>query len=102
MMALAFAKAAATFEPHARMVKLNTELEGEVAGRYGIRSIPTMIVFNNGQEVARQSGAMNAQAIINWCGRQRAEQPPGLQFYYTNNPRLMVSTWSSSAYFRRS
>jgi thioredoxin 2 len=66
MMAPAFAQAAATLEPHARLVKLNTELEGEVAGRYGIRSIPTMIVFKNGQEIARQSGAMNAQAIIDW------------------------------------
>jgi len=66
MMAPAFAQAAATLEPHARLVKLNTEVEGEVAGRYGIRSIPTMIAFKNGQEIARQSGAMNAQAIVNW------------------------------------
>jgi len=66
MMAPAFAQAAVKLEPHARLVKLNTELEGEVAGRYGIRSIPTMIIFKDGKEVQRQSGAMNAQAIIDW------------------------------------
>jgi thioredoxin 2 len=66
MMAPAFAQAAAELEPHARLVKLNTELEGEVASRYGIRSIPTMIIFKGGKEVQRQSGAMSAPAIVNW------------------------------------
>jgi thioredoxin 2 len=66
MMAPAFEQAAAALEPKIRLLKLNTELEGEVAGRYGIRSIPTMIAFKNGKEIARQSGAMNAQGIINW------------------------------------
>ena len=66
MMAPAFAQAAAELEPHARLVKLNTELEGEVAGRYGIRAIPTMIIFKDGKEVRRQSGAMSAQAIVSW------------------------------------
>lgn len=66
MMAPAFAQAAAELEPQVRLVKLNTELEGEVAGRYGIRSIPTMIMFKDGKEVQRQSGAMSAQAIIHW------------------------------------
>jgi thioredoxin 2 len=66
MMAPAFEQAAAALEPKIRLLKLNTELEGEVAGRYGIRSIPTMIVFKNGKEIGRQSGAMNAQGIIDW------------------------------------
>ncbi len=66
MMAPAFAQAVAELEPHARLVKVNTDLEGEVAGRYGIRSIPTMIMFKDGKEVQRQSGAMIAQGIINW------------------------------------
>ncbi len=66
MMAPAFAQAAAELEPHARLVKLNTELEGEVASRYGIRSIPTMIIFKGGKEVRRQSGAMSAPAIVDW------------------------------------
>jgi thioredoxin 2 len=60
------AQARADSELNIRLVKLNTELEGEVAVRYGIRFIPTMIMFKGGKEVARQSGAMNAKGIITW------------------------------------
>ncbi|WP_292977893.1 thioredoxin family protein, partial [Nitrosomonas sp.] len=34
--------------------------------QYGIRSIPTLVLFRNGREVARQSGAMSAQDIVHW------------------------------------
>ena len=66
MMAPAFEQAAARLEPHARLAKLNTDEEQEIAARYGIRSIPTMILFRNGNEVARQSGAMDAGSIERW------------------------------------
>ena len=66
-MAPAFAAAAAQLEPHVRLGKLDTEAEQAIAGRYGIRSIPTMILFHGGREVARQSGAMPASAIVNWA-----------------------------------
>ena len=62
----AFEQAAAELEPNARLVRLNTELEQAVAGRYAIRAIPTMILFKNGKEIQRQSGAMTAKAIIDW------------------------------------
>ncbi|MFT5221642.1 MAG: thioredoxin 2, partial [Gammaproteobacteria bacterium] len=65
-MAPAFKQASASLEPQVRMAKLNTEAEPEIATRYGIRSIPTMIIFNNGQELRRQSGAMGAAEITNW------------------------------------
>jgi thioredoxin 2 len=66
MMAPAFEQAAARLEPNARLAKLNTDEEQEIAARYGIRSIPTMILFRNGREVARQSGAMDAGSIERW------------------------------------
>ncbi|WP_394731286.1 thioredoxin family protein [Altererythrobacter sp. GH1-8] len=47
--------------------KLDTEAEQELAGRYGIRSIPTIILIAKGQEIARRSGAMPASAIIAWA-----------------------------------
>ncbi|RLA19650.1 MAG: hypothetical protein DRQ62_11610 [Gammaproteobacteria bacterium] len=34
--------------------------------QYGIRSIPTLVLFRNGQELARQAGAMGAKDIVNW------------------------------------
>jgi thioredoxin 2 len=60
-------KAAATLEPAVRVAKVNTENERELASRLGIRSIPTMILFSGGQEVARQSGAVPAASIVSWA-----------------------------------
>ena len=66
MMGPAFAQAAAQLEPRVRLAKLNTEAEQNIGAQLGIRSIPTMIVFRNGREVARQAGAMAAPDIIRW------------------------------------
>lgn len=65
-MAPEFAKAAAALEPALRFAKLDTEAAQNEAAAMGIRSIPTMILFKNGQEVARHSGAMPAGHIIQW------------------------------------
>lgn len=65
-MAPAFAKAAAQLEPQVRLGKLDTEAEQNIAARYSIRSIPTLVMLTKGKEIARQSGAMPAAAIINW------------------------------------
>jgi thioredoxin 2 len=66
-MAPAFAAAARDLEPAMRLGKLDTEAEAAIAARYAIRSIPTMILFRSGREVARQSGAMPASAIVGWA-----------------------------------
>jgi thioredoxin 2 len=66
-MAPAFAQAAAQLEPYLRLGKLDTEAEPGLANRYGIRSIPTLILISKGREVARQSGAMPANAIVGWA-----------------------------------
>ena len=66
MMAPAFEQAAGRLEPQLRLAKLNTETEQNIGAQLGIRSIPTMIVFRKGREIARQSGAMAAHDIIRW------------------------------------
>jgi thioredoxin 2 len=66
MMAPAFAQAARQLEPHVRLAKLNTEAHQMPAAQFGIRSIPTMILFKEGREIARQSGAMDATNIVRW------------------------------------
>ena len=66
MMAPAFAEAAAKMEPHVRFAKVNTENEQTLGAQFGIRSIPTLALFKNGQEVARQPGAMGSADIIRW------------------------------------
>lgn len=70
MMAPQFEAAAAELEPHMRLGKLDTEAEQTIAGRYGIRGIPTMILFKAGKEVARVSGAMSAAQIADWARSQ--------------------------------
>jgi len=65
-MAPFFHEAAQQLEPAVRLAKLDTEAEGQIAARYGIRSIPTMIVFKEGREVARTSGARGAADITRW------------------------------------
>jgi thioredoxin 2 len=66
MMAPEFRKAAEAMEPHVRFAKLDTEAAPERAAAFGIRSIPTMILFRNGREVARQAGALSAGQIVQW------------------------------------
>lgn len=65
-MAPGFAQAAARLEPHVRLAKVNTEEVQAVAAQHGIRSIPTLILFKGGREVARHSGAVAAADIVRW------------------------------------
>jgi len=65
-MAPHFERAAAELEPRMRFAKLDTESAQEIAGRYGIRSIPTLIVFKGGREVARRSGALDSGSLVEW------------------------------------
>lgn len=66
MMAPQFERAASQMEPHVRFAKLNTEQAQQTAARFGIRSIPTIAMFKNGKEIARQAGAMDAGMITQW------------------------------------
>jgi len=67
MMAPAYEQAAAQLEPQFRVAKVNTEEAQALGARYGIRSIPTLVVFRNGREVSRQAGAMGAADIVRWA-----------------------------------
>ena len=71
-MAPAFEEAAARLEPGIRLAKLNTDDEQGIGAQYGIRSIPTMILYRGGREIARHSGAMMAGDIIRWVENQLA------------------------------
>ena len=66
MMAPAMEQAASQLEPGVRVAKVNTEEARQVAGMFGIQSIPTVILFKGGREAARQSGAMDAGSLISW------------------------------------
>jgi thioredoxin 2 len=71
-MAPGFERAAQTLRTSATLAKLNTEEAPAVAAHYGIRSIPTLIAFRGGQEIARQAGAMGSHDIVRWIQQLRA------------------------------
>ena len=66
MMAPAFEQAAAAFALKARFVKVNTEERQQLAARFSIRSIPTLIAFKGGREADRVSGALSADQLRQW------------------------------------
>ena len=70
-MAPHFEAAAKQLEPKLRLAKVDTDEVPALGERYNIRSIPTMILFRGGREVARQSGAMASAQIAQWA-RQHA------------------------------
>lgn len=65
-MAPVFAQAAGQLEPQVRLIKINSEEEQPLSSQLGIRSIPTLILYKNGQEVARMSGAMDLVNLLAW------------------------------------
>lgn len=65
-MAPVFAQTAAELRSRARFAKVNTEQEQTLAGQYGIRNIPTLVLFKNGREADRLSGALDASRLRQW------------------------------------
>lgn len=63
-------EAAAGRLPDVRFVKVDSDAAPQASARYGIRSIPTLILFKKGNEVARQSGAMPAAELVKWISRE--------------------------------
>lgn len=67
VMAPAFAAAARDLEPEMRLVKVSTEEAPGLAQSLGIQSIPSLLLFRDGREVARQAGAMTIGRILAWA-----------------------------------
>ncbi|MCE9685933.1 MULTISPECIES: thioredoxin TrxC [Shewanella] len=61
-----FAKAAGELEPRFRFGKIDTQAQQALAAQFGIRSIPTLMVFHQGKVVAQQAGALPKQAFYQW------------------------------------
>ena len=68
MMAPALVQATRQIEPNYRIAKVDTEAHPALASRFAIRSIPTLIAFRAGREIARQAGAMDAGNLVRWIG----------------------------------
>jgi thioredoxin 2 len=69
-MAPQFEQAAGQLGPAIRLAKVDTEAEPGLGARFDIRSIPTLVLFHRGRELARRSGAMGATDIVRWVRTQ--------------------------------
>jgi thioredoxin 2 len=63
-MAPEFVKAAASLKGQARLGKLNTEDNPQIAQRTRIQGIPALVLYKRGREVARLAGARPARDIV--------------------------------------
>jgi thioredoxin 2 len=75
MVAPELQKVAARQAGQAIVVKVNTDELSDLGQRFGIRSIPTLAVFEGGKEIARESGARPAPEIEAFIARARAAVP---------------------------
>jgi thioredoxin 2 len=66
MMTPVLKQAASQFEPNIRILKVNTEENPQLSAKFGIQSIPTLILFKKGRQIARQSGAIPLPALNQW------------------------------------
>jgi thioredoxin 2 len=66
-MAPALEQATIQLEPQMRVAKVDTEAVPALGARFNIRSIPTLMLFVGGSEVARRPGALGANDIVRWA-----------------------------------
>jgi thioredoxin 2 len=64
-----FEQAAAGMEPRVRLGKVNTEEQSQLAQQFAIRSIPTLMIFKEGRELARMSGALPPAQFAQWVAQ---------------------------------
>ena len=69
MMAPGLDKLAAERRSQLQVGKVNTDENPQLSGRFGIRGIPTLILFRDGAEVARQTGALDPTSLDRWVSQ---------------------------------
>ncbi len=68
----ALEQAARVFAGRLKAVKVNVDEAPRVSARFGVQSIPTLLVTEGGKVVARQTGALPADALVSWVERALA------------------------------
>jgi thioredoxin 2 len=65
-MAPIFEQTAKELEPDVRLVKVDSDAVPELLHRFGIQSIPTLMLVHHGREIARKSGVMSLPQLLAW------------------------------------
>ncbi|MGH8797892.1 MAG: thioredoxin TrxC [Caldimonas sp.] len=66
MMEPHFRQAAKRLKARVLLVRVNSDENPRTAGRYAIRSLPTLVMLRNGTEVKRQPGSIGTAQIVAW------------------------------------
>ncbi|HQR04037.1 MAG: thioredoxin TrxC [Proteobacteria bacterium] len=66
---------AARQAPEVRFLKVNSDEAPRLSQQFGIRSIPTLVLFRGAREISRRSGAMSATDLLGWLDQQRGVTP---------------------------
>ncbi|KTC82613.1 thioredoxin TrxC [Legionella cherrii] len=69
MMAPQFESAARLLEPRVRLAKVDTEAQPYLASRFTIQSIPMLVLFRHGKEIARNAGVISSQDLVKWVNK---------------------------------
>ncbi|MGE3333373.1 MAG: thioredoxin TrxC [Rhodospirillaceae bacterium] len=72
MMGPMFERAAKELEPGVRLVKLNMDNAPQIAARYGIQAVPTLMLLKAGKLIAQEAGARDSQGIVSWTRQMLA------------------------------
>src|SRR5258707_10564238 len=75
MIAPALEEIAGTLNGKVKIVKLNVDENPQTAAKYGIQSIPTLMIFKNGQMASRQIGAAPKQKLEQWITTAARRRP---------------------------
>lgn len=73
-----YARAAVALEPDFRLTRLNLQDAPLIARRLDVQQVPTLLVFRNGREVGRRSGALPLLELMGWIGDQCRAEPAAL------------------------
>jgi thioredoxin 2 len=71
-----FSQAARELEPNFRFGKINTEQQQQLAAQFQIRSIPTLMLFQQGTMIAQLAGALPNSQFYQWLQQNAAKLNP--------------------------
>lgn len=66
MMTPMYERAAQQLEPAVRLLKLNMDNAPQIASRYGVQAVPTLLLLQSGKVIAQAAGARDSQGIVSW------------------------------------
>ena len=61
-----YERAAQQLEPAVRLIKLNMDNAPQIATRFGVQAVPTLMLLRGGRVIAQEAGARDSRGIVAW------------------------------------